>query len=40
MTDNPNSIAISEAKVKIPIKNLYSAEVDELILKIKFTIVE
>ena len=40
ITDPAESIDINSAKVKIPIKNLFTFEVEQEILKIKFTYQE
>jgi hypothetical protein len=40
MNDEPTQIRIVDAKVKVSIKNLYSAHAEDEMLKIKFTIQE
>ena len=37
MNEEPEKINIEESKVKIPIKNYYISEVDDNLLRIKFT---
>lgn len=40
INESASSIDIDSAKVKIPIKNLFTFETDEEVLKIKFTYQE
>jgi hypothetical protein len=40
MNSQPEETNLKETKIKIPIKLIYTAEVDETLLKIKFTFID